>query len=88
MVLSDKISFMAALSSLEAPTKLVPLSDSRVWGTPLLALNRRRAAMKAAVEVSDSNSMCHQRDRDKETGKGFLARGISSPMTSAEEWSS
>ena len=58
MVLSDNISFMAALSSLEAPTKLVPLSDSRVWGAPLLALNCWRAAMKAAVEASDSNSMC------------------------------
>ena len=58
MVLSDKISFIAALNSQEAPAKLVPLSESRVWGAPLLALNHWRAAMKAAVEASDSNSMC------------------------------
>ena len=54
MVLSDKISFMAALSSLEAPT----MTDNRVWEAPLLALNRWRAAMKAAVEATDSNSTC------------------------------
>ena len=58
MVLLDKISFMAAVSSLEAPIKLVSLSDSRVWGAPLLSLNCWRAAMKAAVEASDGNSMC------------------------------
>ena len=40
---------IACLSSLSALVKLIPLSDLISWGTPLLAINLRRAFIKELV---------------------------------------
>jgi hypothetical protein len=48
----------SSFNSLLAPTKLVPLSESIVAQCPHRDINRRKAAMKASVVRSLSNSIC------------------------------
>jgi hypothetical protein len=48
----------SSFNSLSAPTKLVPLSERIVAQCPRRDINRRKAAMKASVIRSLTNSMC------------------------------